>query len=140
MKYLIAVDGSEISTRVVKYVVSLNAQLLQKLEIVLLFVDAPILRGVAFELGLKGTENYHLGNAKYALRQAKQSLARAKLLYSEKLLVGDPAEEIVKYAKTAICDCIVMGTHGRSALKGLLLGSVATKVIAHATTPVTVVR
>jgi nucleotide-binding universal stress UspA family protein len=140
MKCLVAIDGSDISTRAVKYAISLSAQLTVKPQIVLVYVDTPLLRGVAFELGLKETENYHLGNAKHALKQAKQSLARAKMLYSEVMLVGDPAEQIVKHAKAAKFDAIVLGSHGRSALKGLLLGSVATKVIAHASVPVTVVR
>jgi nucleotide-binding universal stress UspA family protein len=60
--------------------------------------------------------------------------------FTETLAVAEPAEAIVKQAKKGRFDLIVMGTHGRSALKGLLLGSVAGKVIAHGETPVTVVR
>jgi nucleotide-binding universal stress UspA family protein len=67
-------------------------------------------------------------------------LTRAKLSFVESMLVGDPAEQIIKQAKAVKTDLIVMGTRGRSALKGLLLGSVASKVLAHASTPVTVVR
>ena len=140
MKFLIAVDGSATSARVVKHVITLSTQQIAKPDIDLLFVDPPLLRAVAFELGLAGTENYHQGNAKYALKTAKQALSRAKLAFIEKMLVGDPAEQIIKHAKTAKCDVIVMGTRGHSALKGLLLGSVASKVIAHASVPVTVVR
>jgi nucleotide-binding universal stress UspA family protein len=140
MKILLAIDGSEISSRAVKYVIGLSANLQAVPEIELLFVDAPILRAVAFELGLQGTEDYHQGNAKHALRSAKLMLTRAKLGFTQAMLVGDPSEQIIKHAKTAKCDLIVMGTRGHSALKGLLLGAVASKVIAHATVPVTVVR
>ena len=42
--------------------------------------------------------------------------------------VGDPAEEIVAYAKSAEIDMIVMGSRGLSDLRGLMLGSVSHKV------------
>jgi universal stress protein A len=48
--------------------------------------------------------------------------------------------EIVQYARQNDVDLIVMGTHGRSGLSHLLLGSVAEKVIRKAHCPVLVVR
>ncbi|MBI3466193.1 MAG: universal stress protein [Planctomycetes bacterium] len=56
------------------------------------------------------------------------------------LRVGAPAEAIVEFAKRHNCDLIVMGTHGRSGLQHLLVGSVAEKVIRLAPCPVMVVR
>ena len=53
---------------------------------------------------------------------------------------GPPAETIVWYAREHDCDLIVMGTHGRTALKHLLLGSVAEKVVRRAHCPVMTVR
>ena len=47
---------------------------------------------------------------------------------------------IIQAAKAERCDLIVMGTHGQGALQRLLLGSVASKVIAQTDIPVTVVR
>jgi len=44
-------------------------------------------------------------------------------------LEGDPAEEIIHYAVAADIDLIVMGTHGRTGLDRLLMGSVAEKVL-----------
>ena len=52
---------------------------------------------------------------------------------------GTPAEEIVEYAKRYNCDLIVMGTHGRTGLSHVLMGSVAEKVIRLASCPVMVV-
>lgn len=51
---------------------------------------------------------------------------------------GHPAEEIIKASKDH--DLVVMGTHGRSGLEHLLMGSVTEKVIRHAPIPVLVVR
>ena len=56
------------------------------------------------------------------------------------LLEGDPAGEIVRYARDAGIDLIVMGTHGRTGLDRLLMGSVAEKVLRDASCSVLVVK
>jgi nucleotide-binding universal stress UspA family protein len=56
------------------------------------------------------------------------------------LTEGVPAEEIVKVAKDKHCDLILMGTHGRSGLGRLLMGSVAELVVRRATCPVLTVK
>lgn len=53
---------------------------------------------------------------------------------------GTPFYEIVRYAKEADVDLIVMGTHGRSGLVHVLLGSVTERVIRKAPCPVLTVR
>lgn len=55
-------------------------------------------------------------------------------------LEGDPADEIVRYAQDAWVDLIVMGTHGRTGLERLLMGSVAEKVMRDAPCSVLVVK
>jgi nucleotide-binding universal stress UspA family protein len=55
-------------------------------------------------------------------------------------LEGDPAAEIVRYADDAGVDLIVMGTHGRTGLERLLMGSVAEKVMRDAPCSVLVVK
>jgi nucleotide-binding universal stress UspA family protein len=52
----------------------------------------------------------------------------------------EPADEIVQYADQEDIDLIVMGTHGRSRLAHLLMGSVAEKVVGTAGCPVMTVR
>jgi nucleotide-binding universal stress UspA family protein len=49
---------------------------------------------------------------------------------------GSPAEEIVRVAEDRHCDLIVMGTHGRTGLGRLLMGSVAEEVMRKAPCPV----
>ena len=53
---------------------------------------------------------------------------------------GDAADEILRVASDNKADLIVMGTHGRSALQRLVLGSVAVKVVRQAPCPVVTVR
>jgi len=56
------------------------------------------------------------------------------------LLEGDPASEIVRYAADNVIDLIVMGTHGRTGLERLLMGSVAEKVLRESSCSVLVVK
>jgi universal stress protein A len=53
---------------------------------------------------------------------------------------GHPFVEIIRYAKDESIDMIVMGTHGRSGISQLLMGSVAEKVVRKSLCPVLTVR
>jgi nucleotide-binding universal stress UspA family protein len=53
---------------------------------------------------------------------------------------GDPAEGIVEKARQVPCDLIVMGTHGRTGVGRLLMGSVAEAVLRRAPCPVLTVK
>lgn len=54
--------------------------------------------------------------------------------------IGEPAEEIIRLADEAYADLVVIGTHGRSGIERLLLGSVSERVVRHAGCPVLVMR
>ncbi|MFB6177175.1 MAG: universal stress protein, partial [Halobaculum sp.] len=54
--------------------------------------------------------------------------------------VGRPASAIVEYAETNEVDHLVLGSHGRTGVSRLLLGSNAEKVVRRSPVPVTVVR
>jgi nucleotide-binding universal stress UspA family protein len=60
--------------------------------------------------------------------------------YETRVVAGNPAEEIVKYADDHGIDLIVMGTHGRKGLERTFMGSVADHVIKHAAVPVLTVN
>lgn len=140
MRLLLAVDGSPVSRRAVQHAVRLARQLASPPELVLFNADAPLLQSVAIKLGAEAVRRYHAENAQAAMRDARALLKRARLAFVEAQVIGDPVEAIVREAKRGRYDLVVMGTHGRGALEGLLLGSVARKVIAQSTVPVTVVR
>lgn len=56
--------------------------------------------------------------------------------YEHRLLIDDPAHAIVRLAKDEDVDMIVMGTHGRTGLSRMLMGSVAEAVVRRAECPV----
>ena len=68
---------------------------------------------------------------------ASAARVRCKTYY---VLAEFPYSEIVRAAKRYRCDLIVMGSHGRRGISRLILGSQASKVLAHSAIPVLVVK
>jgi nucleotide-binding universal stress UspA family protein len=69
------------------------------------------------------------------------SKARAAGITAEgSVLIGDPIYEIVAFATKRAADAIVMGTHGRSGIQRLFLGSVAEGVLRSSALPIVTVR
>jgi nucleotide-binding universal stress UspA family protein len=66
--------------------------------------------------------------------------ADAGVPISSRLVEGYPDEGVLREAKEWQADLIVIGSHGRRGLSHVLLGSVAEKVIRHASCPVLVVH
>src|SRR6516225_8710050 len=64
----------------------------------------------------------------------------AKINIEHRLVEGDPTREILKMAEETSCDVIVMGTHGRTRLQRMLMGSVAEQVLRKARCPVVAVK
>src|SRR5688500_15882602 len=58
----------------------------------------------------------------------------------QRLLLGEPAEEIVRFAKEENVDMIVMGTHGRTGFSRLLLGSVTEQIVRRAPCPLLTIK
>jgi nucleotide-binding universal stress UspA family protein len=56
------------------------------------------------------------------------------------LTIGDPAREVLQLAAQLSADAIVVGTHGRTGIKRMIVGSVAESVVRRASCPVVVVR
>jgi nucleotide-binding universal stress UspA family protein len=54
--------------------------------------------------------------------------------------IGDAADEILRLAESGDYDVIVMGTHGRTGIRRMMLGSVAEKVLRRAPIPVLTIR
>lgn len=139
MKILLAVDGSPVSTRAARQAAKL-AQKIPGATLTLFNADEPLMQAAAVKLGVETTHRYHAENSQFATRAARTALKRARMPFDQRMVVGDPATHIAQEAKKGRYDLVVMGSHGRGALQGMLLGSVARKVIHLCEVPVMVVR
>jgi len=75
--------------------------------------------------------------------QSQSSMAELRRLLPDSethILEGSPRPLIVEFALESDCQMIVMGTHGRSGLAQLFLGSVAEYVVRHSKVPVLTIR
>lgn len=140
MKILVAVDGSPISTKAVKFAISLARQLVEPPVLTLFYADPPLLNAVANKLGPTAMKTYHDDNVSYAVKSARTALKRARIVFDENFVVAQPAHAIVRAATKGGYDMIIMGSRGRSAISGLFLGSVTSKVIANCEIPVMIAR
>ena len=72
--------------------------------------------------------------------KAEDELRRAGFATGVKVLAADPREALVDTARSEHADLLVVGSHGRTGLSKLMLGSVASHVVAHAPCDVLVVK
>jgi nucleotide-binding universal stress UspA family protein len=135
-KMLVLLDGSQLAEVVFTYAQQLTARLDMSLE--LLHVCSP---QEAEELPMRQAYMAHMAE----ILQAKTAETRSKfgkatktgdIKAKAKVVVGYPAEEIIKSAEQDKIDIIMLSTHGRSGVKMWDLGSVAEKVIHAARVPV----
>ena len=78
--------------------------------------------------------------AQQRLRRLADKARAAGVRASTLVITGDPAREIVRAARSARADLLVIGTHGRTGFSRLFLGSVAQRLVATAPCPVLTVR
>jgi nucleotide-binding universal stress UspA family protein len=142
LKWLVPVDGSESSVRAVSHMLSKFEWFKQPIEIHLLNVQhlMPYGNRVTSVLGHDTVAQYHHEEGLAALQPTRAKLDAAGVKYVFHIGVGDAAETIVEYAKEKGCHQIVMGTRGLGSVSGLILGSVATKVIHLSDIPVLLVK
>lgn len=141
-KILIAVDGSSHSAKVAKAAISQAAQYKRRPELHLVYVHAPVptLGGLIRPIGHEALQRYYREEGEDALRGAKKLFDRAKLPCATHILVGPTAQSVAAEAKKLKCEMIIMGTHGMGAVSGVLLGSVAARIVQLAPCAVLLVR
>ena len=141
-KILYATDYSKASRRALDEAVNLARQNRAELLVIHVLEPLPYAAGEEFggaELYLKledATRREAQASMDKLLRRLRRSNVKAKSL----LLRGSAHDQIVRASKNKRADMIVIGTHGRTGLSKLFMGSVAAKVVSAATCPVVTVR
>ena len=138
MKVLIPIDGSAQSDRAVEHV----ATVLDPEEVVLLNVIDPVEAGYSAAATMPGYSEEWYENRK---EEAKSLFEEATDVLEDREIetvtdVGRPSRTIISYVEDNDVDQVVMGSHGRSGMTRILLGSVAESVVRRSPVPVTIVR
>jgi nucleotide-binding universal stress UspA family protein len=134
-KILLPLDGSELAAQIIPQVADLAKS--QNAEVVLLNVYPDW--GEATSQEVKALIEGEVKKCEALLAQAAQDLAAQEVKTSVACIMGTPAQEIITYADRNGIDLIAMATHGRGEV-AWVLGSVAEKVVSHATVPVLLFR
>jgi nucleotide-binding universal stress UspA family protein len=92
--------------------------------------------GAYAEQALEGAE----ADARAVVVGAVQKARALGVTVDGTVVQGEPAYEIVQFARKQNADAVVMGTHGRTGLKRMFIGSVAEDVLRSSTVPVVIVR
>ena len=143
---LIPTDGSALSLKAARVAAGLAVDL--KAKVTTLYVIPPYVTPYAGE-GLyfapaSSEKDYLAGMRKVAddaLLKVEAIVAKKGVACAREATVFDtPWEGIIKRASKMKCDLIVMASHGRGGLAGIVLGSQTTRVLTHSKIPVLVCR
>jgi nucleotide-binding universal stress UspA family protein len=140
-KMLVAFDGSEQSLKAFDTALEMDVKCSNKAATILVISVAQLPEPVESTLInsgaiIQGITEYYEGQFKVLKERAEKK----GVSISTEVVMGHPADMIVKYAEEKGCDTIVMGHRGRSAIAGWLLGSVSRRVASYSPCTVTIVK
>jgi nucleotide-binding universal stress UspA family protein len=139
--FLIPIDGSSFSARAVDYVIERVRQNPGGHAVHVITVQMPLV-GVNIKLfvSAESLQTYYREEGEKILAPVLNTLRLAGISATPHIEVGDAAQVIIEAAKTINATEIVMGSHGRGALAGALMGSVAQKVVHLSKIPVILLK
>ena len=142
-KILVPVDFSPHAERAFNYATTLAQRFNATLGLVHV-VEDPFVTGAwnneVFVLDVGELFEGLIANAEQRLAALTRSAAAVGLTAATAVTTGRPAHTIVEHAKEGGFDLIVMGTHGRTGLSHVVMGSVAERVVRTAPCPVLTVH
>ena len=144
---LIPFDGSPQSEKALAHALDGPDGSLTLLTVINPFDVDPERFGLQSPTGISGFPGYSpewydevRAAARERLEEAAERVESEGRACSTAVRMGQPARQIVVYAEEHDVDEVVIGSHGRSLVSRVLLGSVAEKVVRRSPVPVTVVR
>ncbi len=140
MKILIAADGSDYTKRMLAYIAAHDEWLGGQHDYTVLTAVIAVPPRAASFVGTAAVTQFHEDDAEAVFRPIRaffqQQGIEAKFVYA----IGHAAEVIATHAEDGRFDLLVMGSRGHGEIVNLVLGSVVTKVLARASTPVLLIR
>ena len=143
---LLPTDGSKLSNRAVRLGITFAKEVGARITTIhavpefRMVVEEGLVSPAAAELK-KRFEAESLEHARKMLARIEKAAQEAGVECESVTVVSDyPYQVIIDTAKKKKCDLILMASHGRRGITGLLLGSETAKVLTHSKIPVLVVR
>lgn len=140
LRFLVPVDGSETSLRAVDQLLKKLPWYREPVDIHVLNVQYPLHGDVSMFVSKEQIRDFHQDEGIKALAAAREKLDARGVKYVHHVAIGEPAQVIVQYAREHRVDQVFMGTRGLGAVAGLIMGSVAAKVIHLCDVPVLLVK
>ena len=143
---LVPSDGTKLSARAIRVACALaksGGARITGLYVIPTYVPPIYAEGMIYvaDLGPRRHKELMATAAKKALAAVSAAARRSGVACATASPLADqPWQGILKTARAKRCDLIVMASHGRRGIAGLLLGSETTKVLTHSRIPVLVVR
>ena len=140
MKILLAVDGSRYTKKMLAYLAT-HSELFTASNDYTVFTVQPLLPPRArAAVGKEIVDKYYAEEAEKVLGPVSKFLLRHGIDAKSSWKTGHAGESISKLAGNGKFDLLIMGSHGHGTLVNLVMGSVATQVLAHCQVPVLLVR
>jgi len=140
MKILVAVDGSAYTKRMLAYIAAHDEWLGPRHRYTVIHCVLPLPHGAAAFADPDRARALYEDDAEAVLAPIRRFLARQGMDAALIHRIGAPAATIAKLARRGKFDLLVIGSQGRGAVGGLVLGSVAAKVLSLCNTPALIIR
>jgi nucleotide-binding universal stress UspA family protein len=140
MKILIAADGSDYTKRMLAYIAAHDEWLGAKHSYTVIHGVLVVPHRAAAFVGPKMVREFYESDAELVFRPIRAFFVQQGIEARFVHTIGHVAESIAELAEEGKFDLIVMGSRGHGDLANLVLGSVATKVLAKCAVPVLLIR
>ena len=140
MNILLAVDGSKYTKKMLAYLTTHDGIFSANNTYTVLTVQPALPPRARAAVGKDVVNTYYADETDKVLAPVAKFLARHDIHAKSEWKVGPAGETIAKFAEEGKFDLVMMGSHGNGALGNLVMGSVATKVLAQCGVPVLMVR
>jgi nucleotide-binding universal stress UspA family protein len=140
MKILIAADGSPFTRRMLAFIANHDAWLDPRHHYTVLHCVPAIPHRAAAFVDTAKARAFYRDDAEAVLKPIRTFFKRHGLAATFVHRIGPAGPMIARFAAQQTFDLIMLGTHGRGAVAGLVMGSVATQVVSRCRTPVLLVR
>lgn len=136
-KILFPVDLSEVSPKIAPWVLDFAERFDAEIHLLFVVRNLEYLSSVYVPVvSISNLEAEIIKGAEAKIEEFSDAYFKGYRACKTRVVVGDAAEEVLKYAETEKIGLVIIGTHGRKGVDRILFGSVAEKVIKMSSVPV----